>query len=136
MRYDNMAIENVKGITGKITEGLQKGQTAEGTITTISQGIAADYMNPEQVERRQVNPNEPFAEIEIAVEGTLPTFNFKDFSRIGTGGIPENSNMGKIMAVCDINVDAAVPMMAQETTGRPDSNGKVSKFVVWNIVGL
>lgn len=131
-----MAIENVKGITGEITEGLQKGQTAEGTITTISQGVASDYMKPEQVERRQVNPDEPFAEIEIAVEGTLPTFNFRDFSRIGAGRIPENSNMGKIMAVCDIEVDATVSMIAKETSGRPDNNGDVSKFVVWNIVGL
>jgi hypothetical protein len=131
-----MTQTNAKSLKGEITEGPQKGQQAEGNIISITQGDASDYMTPEQIERRLVRSDDPFAEIEIAVEGTLQKMNFKDYSEIGAGGIPENSTMGKIMAICDIEEEAVIPMIAQETTGRPDKDGKVSKFVVWNIIGL
>jgi len=131
-----MTTKNAKSLKGEITEGPQKGQMAEGNIVSITQGLASDYMTPEQIERRQVLSDDPFAEIEIAVEGTLQKMNFKDYSMIGAGGIPENSTMGKVMKICDIEEGAIIPMIAQEVTGRPDASGKTSTFVAWNVVGL
>jgi hypothetical protein len=125
-----MTTKNVKALTGKITNGLVKGQMAEGTIIRITQGNATDFMNAEQIERRQVGADEPFVEIEIGIpkSGVLITNNMKDYTRVGAGGVPENSTLGKIMSICDIKEDASIPLMTREVEGR---DGK--PFVVWEI---
>jgi hypothetical protein len=122
--------QNVKALTGEITNGLEKGKMAEGTVIRITQGIATDFMTPEQIEKRQVQADEPFVEIEIGVSesGELITKNMKDYTRVGAGGVPANSTLGKIMAVCDIKEGGIVPMMTREVKGRDND-----KFVVWEI---
>ena len=122
--------ENVKSLTGEITNGLVKGQMAEGMIIRITQGNATDFMNAEQIERRQVGADEPFVEIEIGIpeSGILITKNMKDYTRVGAGGIPANSTLGKIMATCEVKEDGSIPLMTREVAGR---DGK--PFVVWEI---
>jgi hypothetical protein len=122
--------QNVKALSGEITNGLEKGQMAEGTIIRITQGVATDFMSLEQIEKRQVQANEPFVEIEIGIpeSGTLITKNMKDYTRVGAGGIPANSTLGKIMAICEVKEDGSIPLMTREVTGHDGS------FVVWEIV--
>ena len=121
--------ENVKSLSAEITNGLEKGQMAEGTIIRITQGKATDFMNPEQIEKRQVGADEPFVEIEIGIpeSGVLITKNMKDYTRINGGGVPANSTLGKIMAICEIKEDGSVPLMTREVNGRDGA------FVVWEI---
>lgn len=122
--------KNVKALAGEITNGLEKGQMAEGRIIRITQGNATDFMTSEQIEKRQVQADEPFVEIEIGLpdSGVIVTNNMKDYTRIGTGGVPANSTLGKIMAICEVKEDGSIPMMTREVPGR---DGK--PFVVWEI---
>jgi len=122
--------QNVKALTGEITNGLEKGQMAEGIIIRITQGDATDFMTPEQIEKRQVKADEPFVEIEIGIpeSGVLITKNMKDYTRVNGGGVPANSTLGKIMAICKIEQDGTVPLMTREIKGR-DGN----PFVLWEI---
>lgn len=122
--------ENVKELTGEITNGLKKGEMAQGTIIRITQGYAPDFMTPEQIEKRQVLPDEPFVELEIGIpeSGILITNNMKDYTRVGEGSIPANSTLGKIMAICEVKEDGSIPLMTREVAGR---DGK--PFVVWEI---
>jgi hypothetical protein len=122
--------KNVKALTGEITNGLEKGQMVEGRIIRITQGLATDFMSAEQIEKRQVQADEPFVEIEVGIpeSGVLITNNMKDYTRVGTGSIPANSTLGKIMAICEVEEDGSIPMMTREVSGR---DGK--PFVVWEI---
>ena len=122
--------KNVKALAGEITNGLEKGQMAEGRIIRITQGNATDFMTSEQIEKRQVQADEPFVEIEIGLpdSGVIVTNNMKDYTRIGPGGVPANSTLGKIMAICEVKEDGSIPMMTREVPGR---DGK--PFVVWEI---
>ena len=122
--------ENVKTLTGEITNGLEKGQMAEGVIIRITQGKATDFMNADQIERRQVGADEPFVELEIGIpeSGILITKNMKDYTRVNSGGVPANSTLGKIMAICEVKLDGSIPLMTREVGGR---DGK--PFVVWEI---
>ena len=122
--------QNVTALTGEITNGLEKGQMAEGLIIRITQGNATDFMNLEQIERRQVKADEPFVEIEIGIpeSGILITNNMKDYTRVGEGSIPANSTLGKIMAICEVKEDGSIPLMTREVVGK---DGK--PFVVWEI---
>ena len=121
--------ENVKSLSAEITNGLEKGRMAEGQIIRITQGRATDFMNPEQIEKRQVGEDEPFVEIEIGIpeSGVLITKNMKDYTRINGGGVPANSTLGKIMAICEIKEDGSVPLITREVNGRDGA------FVVWEI---
>jgi hypothetical protein len=122
--------QNVKALSGEITNGLEKGQMAEGTIIRITQGVATDFMSLEQIEKRQVHVDEPFVEIEIGIpeSGVLITKNMKDYTRVGAGGVPANSTLGQIMAICEIKEDGSIPLMTREVKGK---DGK--PFVVWEI---
>ena len=120
-------VQNVKSKTGKIVEGLKKGQVGEATILRITDGIASNFMTQEQIVKRQVLPDEPFTEIELVINGTVLTKTMKDYTRIGDGGIPQNSTMGKIMGICELEEDGKIPMITKEIEGR---NGRM---VVWDI---
>ena len=122
--------QNVTSLSAEITNGLEKGQMTEGTIIRITQGKATDFMNPDQIEKRQVGADEPFVEIEIGIpeSGILITKNMKDYTRVNGGGVPANSTLGQIMAICDIKEDGSIPLMTREVKGR---DGK--PFVVWEI---
>ena len=119
--------ENVNKKTGKIVEGLKKGQVGGANIIRITDGVAADFMTPEQIVKRQVQSDEPFTEIELVINGTILTKTMKDYTRIGDGGIPQNSTMGKIMGICELEEDGTVPMISKEIEGR---NGRMC---VWDI---
>lgn len=127
-------MENVTSKTGKILEGVKKGSVAEGIIIRITDGIAKDFMSEDQIKKRQVQNDEPFTEIEIGIPDKsviLKPFSFKDYTRIGEGGIPANSTMGKIMGVCDLEEDGKVPLIAREI--ETIRNGTSQKFVAWEI---
>jgi hypothetical protein len=121
--------QNVKALTGEIADKLEKGQFTEGTIIRITQGTATDFMSLEQIEKRQVQVDEPFVEIEVGIpeSGALITQNMKDYTRVGVGGIPANSTLGKIMAICEIKENGSIPLMTREVNGHDGS------FVVWEI---
>ena len=121
--------ENVQALTGELTNGLEKGLMAQGEIIRITQGIATDFMSVEQIEKRQVAVDDPFVEIEVGIQeyGVILTKNMKDYTRVGSGGIPAASTLGKIMAICEVKVDGSIPMMTREVDGRE------GKFVVWEI---
>lgn len=129
MSTNNTEMKNVTSLTGKISEGLEKGQMAQGVIIRITQGVATDFMTSEQIENRKVNAAEPFVEIEIGIpdSGILITKNMKDYTRVNGGSIPANSTLGKIMGICEIKEDGSIPMMAKEV------NGRDGKFVIWEI---
>lgn len=129
MSTKTTATQNVTALTGEITNGLEKGQVTEGTIIRITQGVATDFMTLEQIEKRQVQADEPFVEIEVGIpeSGVLITKNMKDYTRVGAGGIPANSTLGKIMAICEVKEDGSVPLMTREVNGRDGA------FVVWEI---
>lgn len=120
---------SVTGLTGVLTNGLEKGQMAAGEIVEINQGDATTFMNPEQIERRQVRADEPFVGIKVALPDSdkVLTQTMKDYTRIGAGGIPANSTLGKIMAICTVEVGKTIPLMARDVDGRDGS------FVWWEI---
>ena len=122
-----MATENVHKKTVNITEGLKKGTVATGKIVRVTDGLASDFMTEDQIIRRQVNADDPFTEIEIIVEGAIVTKTMKDYSKIGSGGVPVASTMGRIASVCEFAEDADIPMITKEIETR---NGKL---VVWDI---
>lgn len=124
-------MEDVTCKTGEIVEGIKKGEMAQGTIIRITDGVAKEFMSEDQVEKRRVHPDDPFTEMEIGIPDRgviLNPISFKDYTRIGTGGIPLNSRMGQIMGVCDLKVDATLPLIAREVQGR---GGGV--FTTWEI---
>ena len=129
MSTNNTEMKNVKELTGEISEGLAKGQMAQGIIIRITQGAATDFMSTEQIESRKVHGDEPFVEIEIGIPetGILITKNMKDYTRVNGGTIPANSTLGKIMGICEVKEDGTIPMMTKEV------NGRDGKFVVWEI---
>jgi len=122
--------QNVKALTGEITNGLEKGQVASGVIIRITQGMAPDFMSSEQIEKRQVSEDDPFVEIEVGIpdSGVLIKQNMKDYTRINGGNIPANSTLGKIMSICEIKEDGSIPLMTREVPGRDNK-----PFVVWEI---
>ena len=121
--------ENVEALTGELTNGLEKGQMANGVILRITQGFATDFMTVEQIERRQVKEDDPFVEIEVGIQESdvILTKNMKDYTRINGGGIPVASTLGKIMVICEVAVGNSIPLMTREVEGRD------GKFVVWEI---
>jgi len=121
--------ENVQALTGELTNGLEKGLMAQGEIVQIKQGLATDFMNDEQIERRQVRADEPFVEVSVKVPEVerLITQNMKDYTRINGGSVPAASTLGKIMAICEVKVGGFIPLMTREVDGRD------GKFVVWEI---
>ena len=123
--------QNVKSKTGKIVEGLKKGQVGEATILRITDGIASDFMTMDQIAKRQVQPDDPFTEIEIVINGTVLTKTMKDYTRIGDGGVPQNSTMGRIMSICEFKEDGTIPMISKEIEFVRD--GRQQKMVVWDI---
>jgi hypothetical protein len=127
-------MENITSKTGKITEGLKKGTIATGIIIRITDGLAKDFMTPEQVEKRQTEPDTPYTEIEIGIPDKstiLKPISFKDYTRVNGGGIPANSRMGQIMSVCELTTDAEIPMIAKEIATM--RNGMPDRFIVWEI---
>ena len=127
-------MENVQSKTGKILEGIKKGEIAQGIIIRITDGIASDFMTEDQIRNRQVQSDEPFTEVEVGIpekSTILKPFSFKDYTRIGEGGIPANSTMGKIMGVCDLEENGKVPLIAREV--ETTKNGSSQKFVTWEI---
>ena len=120
-------VQNVKQKTGKIVKGLAPGQVGEATILRISDGLASDFMTMDQIAKRQVQPDDPFTEIEIVINGTTLTKTFKDYSRIGDKSISATSTMGKIMSICELKEDGKIPMITKEVVTR---NGTM---VVWDI---
>ena len=124
-----MTTKNVKSIIGTVTEGIKKGSMAVGQIRCITQGTAADFMTEQQYTKRQCTADEPFVEIEIAVEGITVTRTMKDYTRVGAGGVPPNSNLGKLLAAYDLAEDADINMIAKELTGKDGSS-----FCLWDIV--
>ena len=119
--------ENVTKKTGKIVEGLKKGQVGEANIIRITDGIATDFMTPEQIVQRQVQEDDPFTEVELVINGTILTKTFKDYTRIGDGGIPQASTMGRIMGICELEENGTIPMISKEIEGH---NGRMC---VWDI---
>ena len=129
-----MATVNVKSKTGNLTESLKKGETAIGVIIRITDGLASDFMTLEQVEKRMVNADDPFTEIEIGIPQRgviLKPISFKDYTRLNGGGIPLNSKMGKIMQICELKEDGNIPLIAKEIN--INKNGINDSFVAWNI---
>ena len=129
MAYKTTTTVNVQAITGELTNGLEKGLMEQGEIVAIRQGYAIDFMTAEQIEKRQVQADEPFVELSVEVSDLEKplTKNMKDYTRIGAGGIPSASTLGKIMAFCEVKVGGPIPMMTREVDGRE------GKFVVWEI---
>ena len=124
-----MTTKNIKTLTGSVTEGIKKGSMAVGQILRITQGTAADFMTEEQYIKRQCTAEEAFVEIEIVVEGATVTRTMKDYTRVGAGGVPANSNLGKLMAVYELAEDSDINMIAKEFTDREGG-----KFCLWDIV--
>ena len=123
--------ENVTKKTGKVLEGLKKGQVGEANIVRITDGIALDFMTSEQIVKRQVQADEPFTEIELVINGTILTKTMKDYTRVADGGIPAASTMGRIMGICTLEEDGTIPMITREITVM--RNGEMRKMVVWDI---
>lgn len=121
--------ENVEALTGELTNGLEKGLVAQGEIVQIKQGYAPDFMSAEQIEGRQVYADEPFVELSVKIPEVerILTKDMKDYTRIGGGGVPALSALGKIMAICEVKVGGSIPLMTREVDGRD------GKFVVWEI---
>lgn len=122
--------ENVTSKTVEVGQAIVKGSMAEGQILRVTDGVAEDFMTPEQCASRQCKPDEPYTEIEIVVEGSIITKTMKDYTRIGNGVVSPNTAMGRFCSLYDMAKDAAVNMIAREIEGK---NGSKS-YVVWDIV--
>jgi len=121
--------------TGKIAPALQKGEIAEGIIISIVDGVASDFMSPDQVISRMVKPADPFTQIEIGIPGRgtiLKPMSIMDYTRIGKGIIPENSKMGKLMTICELKVDGKVPLIVKEV--KKERNGITQSIVFWDVI--
>lgn len=125
-----MATENINALTATVTPGAHKGDMAVGILNRITQGTAMDFMTPEQVVKRLCSPDDPYVEIEIVVEGIIITKSYKDYTRIGEGAVPQNSDLGQLMTTYELATDdeTNINMIAREI-GR---DGK--SFIVWDVV--
>ena len=125
-----MAIENVNKKTVEVGQAIVKGSMAVGTVLRVTDGEAADFMSEAQVIARQCQPDEPYTEIEIVVEGSTVTKTMKDYTRVGNGVVSPNTAMGKFCSLYEMAEDAEVNMIAREIDGKNGGN----KYVVWDIV--
>lgn len=119
--------ENIKSLTGDITDGLPIGEMSKGEIVRITLAKAEEIMTPEQVILRKVRPEMMFIEMEICVTSTK-TFVTKSF-RYYEGNVPANSTQGQIITTYgDLEEDSEVNMITR-TAGKPGN-----EFVVWDLV--
>ena len=125
-----MAIENINKKTVEVGAAIKKGSTAVGTVWRVTDGEAADFMSEAQVVARQCQPDEPYTEIEIVVEGSVVTKTMKDYTRVGSGIVSPNTAMGKFCSLYEMAENAEVNMIAREVEGK---NGGKS-YVVWDII--
>lgn len=125
-----MAIENINKKTVEVGAAIKKGSTAVGTVLRVTDGEAADFMSEAQVVARQCQPDEPYTEIEIVVEGSVVTKTMKDYTRVGSGIVSPNTAMGKFCSLYEMAENAEVNMIAREVEGK---NGGKS-YVVWDII--
>ena len=125
---------NVKEKTGTIANPLKKGSMAEGVIIRITDGLATDFMTPEQIEKRQAKPDDPYTEIEIGIPDKgiiLKPMTFLDYTRINKGIIPANSRMAQIMGICDLKEEGIIPLIVKEIN--VTRNGNQESFMTWEI---
>lgn len=125
-----MATENVNKKTVEVGAALKKGTTSVGTILRVTDGVASDFMSEAQVIARQCQKDEPYTEIEIAIEGAFVTKTMKDYTRVGSGVVSPNTAMGKFCSLYEMAEDAEINMIAREVEGK---NGGKS-YVVWDII--
>jgi hypothetical protein len=125
---------NVKEKTGTIADPLKKGTMAEGVIIRITDGLASDFMTPNQIEKRQTKIDDPYTEIEIGIPDKgviLKPITFLDYTRINKGLIPANSRMAQIMGICDLKEDGSIPLIVKEIN--VVRNGNQESFMTWEI---
>ena len=128
-------MEDITEKSGEIGKIVHKGTVADGIIIRITDGIASDFMTPEQISGRMAKGEDPYTEIEIGIPDygvILKPFSFLDYTRIGKGIIPANSRMGKILAVAPLKVDNVVNMIAKEINNV--KNGEPQSFITWDII--
>ena len=125
-----MTAKNINKKTVEVGQAIEKGTMAVGTVLRVTDGVAKDFMDEAQVIARQCQPDEPYTEIEIVVEGSVVTKTMKDYTRVGSGVVSPNTAMGKFCSLYEMAEDAEVNMIAREIDGK---NGG-SKYVVWDIV--
>lgn len=125
-----MATENVTKKTVEVGQAIEKGTMAVGVVLRVTDGEAKDFMDEAQVIARQCQPDEPYTEIEIVVEGTTVTKTMKDYTRVGSGVVSPNTAMGKFCSLYEMAEEAEVNMIAREKDGK--NGGK--NYVVWDIV--
>jgi hypothetical protein len=122
--------KNVKAKAVEVGQAIVKGSMAVGIVLRVTDGVAEDFMSEAQYIARQCQPNEPYTEVEIAVEGQFVTKTMKDYTRVGNGVVSPNTAMGKFCSLYELAEDAEVNMIAREVEGK---NGGKS-YVVWDIV--
>lgn len=123
-----MVKTQVKAIKADIAKAPKKGEIAEGTITEISTGLAEDFMTPEQIDKRMCNPEDPYVEVKISVEGTTVTQTYKDYTAIGEGLVSPNTDLGRLLSVTDLETESKLSMIATSY-----EKGERS-IIVWNPV--
>lgn len=119
--------ENLKSLTGNVTDGLDIGVMSKGEIVRITLAKAEEIMTPEQVILRKVRPEMMFIEMEIIVIDTK-TFITKSF-RYYEGNVPANSTQGQIISTYGELEENSEVNMITRTAGKPGN-----EFVVWDLV--
>lgn len=125
-----MATENVNKKTVEVGQAIEKGSMKVGVVLRVTDGVASDFMDEAQVIARQCQPDEPYTELEIVVEGSTVTKTMKDYTRVGSGVVSPNTAMGKFCSLYEMAEEAEVNMIAREKEGK--NGGK--NYVVWDIV--
>lgn len=121
--------ENIKALTGNVTDGLPVGEMSKGEIIRITLAKAEEIMTPEQVILRKVRPEMMFIEMEIIVIETK-TFITKSF-RYYESNVPANSTQGQIISTYGELEENSEVNLITRTAGKPGN-----EFVVWDLVTI
>lgn len=123
---------NLKGLSGNVGEAIKIGTIVTGKVISITSGIALDFMNAEQCERRKTEQTTRYLNIEIGIgEYGIKNKSFPDYSNPDDPkqAINPNSIHGKIMATYPkLGIESEINMIA---IGKQTQNGVLT---VWDLV--
>lgn len=123
---------SLKSLNGQVGEAIKIGTIVTGKIISITGGIALDFMDSEQCERRRTKETTRYINVEIGLgEYGIKNKSFPDYSNPDdvNQAINPNSIHGKIMTTYpDLAIESEVNMIAM---GKQTQNGVLT---VWDMV--
>ena len=126
-----MTIKALGGLKGNVGDAVAEGKIATGVIVAIEAGQASDYMDADQCNARQTDPETPFIYVQVGIEdyGVVTDITFRDYSGDGEAIISPNTMHGKILTTYpNLVVNGEVNMIATKR----EKNG--NSMIIWKLV--